>query len=81
MIGALTMNSIRKMAYEFEKLQGILYVFEVVNGRHILIIASPMNSTFYYCWKGLYLALLHGVVDAKCKFWDYDFKWANCCHD
>jgi hypothetical protein len=40
-----------------------------------------MNSTFYYCWKGLYLALLHGVVDAKCKFWDYDFKWANCCHD
>jgi hypothetical protein len=48
-IGALTMNSIRKMAYEFEKLQGILYVFEVVNGSHILIIASPMNSTFYYC--------------------------------
>ncbi len=47
------------MAYEFEKLHGILYVFEVVNGIHILIIASPINSTFYYCQKGLHLALYY----------------------
>jgi hypothetical protein len=40
-----------------------------------------MNSTFYYCRKGLYWGLLHRVVDAKCKFWDSDFKWAYCCHD
>jgi hypothetical protein len=48
-IGTLATNSIRRMAYEFEKLQGIFYVFEVVNGSHILIIASPINPTFYYC--------------------------------
>jgi hypothetical protein len=48
-IGTLTTNSIRRMAYEFEELQGIFYVFEVVNGSHILIIASPINPTFYYC--------------------------------
>jgi hypothetical protein len=80
-IGALKMNSIRRMAYEFEKLQGILYVFEIVNGSHILIIASLINLTSYYCQKGLYPTLLHNVVDAKRKFWDYDFKWANCHHD
>jgi len=21
------------------------------------------------------------VIDAKCKFWDYDFGWVGCCHD
>jgi hypothetical protein len=21
------------------------------------------------------------VVDADCKFWDYDFGWAGSCHD
>jgi hypothetical protein len=48
-IETLATSSIRRMAYEFEKLQGILYVFEVVNGSHILIIASPINPTSYYC--------------------------------
>jgi hypothetical protein len=25
--------------------------------------------------------LLQGVIDAKCKFWDYDFEWVGCYHD
>jgi hypothetical protein len=48
-IEKLAMSSIRRMTYEFEELQGIPYVFEVVNGSHILIILPPINPTSYYC--------------------------------
>jgi hypothetical protein len=37
--------------------------------------------TTYYYWKGFYSIILQGVVDADCKFWDYDFGWAGSCHD
>jgi hypothetical protein len=77
----LATSSIRRMAYEFEELQGIPYVFEVVSGSHTLIIAPPIIPTSYYCRNELYSTLLQGVIDAKCKFWDYDFKWASCYHD
>jgi hypothetical protein len=45
----------------------------VVDASHIPIIAPLIDSTSYYCWKGFSLVLLQGVVDAKCKFWYYDF--------
>jgi hypothetical protein len=47
----------------------------VVDVSHVPIIAPFVNSTCYYCWKGFYLALLQGVVDAKCKILDSDFQW------
>jgi hypothetical protein len=40
---------IRRMAYEFEELQGTPYIFGAVNGNHILIIAPLTNPTSYYC--------------------------------
>ncbi len=39
------------------------------------------RSNFLLLLKGFYSILLQGVVDAKCKFWDYDFGWVGCCHD
>jgi hypothetical protein len=68
------------MTDEFEELQSISYVFGVVNGSYVLII-SPSMLTSYNCWKGFYLVLLQGVIDAKCKFWDYDFGHASCYGD
>ncbi len=55
--------------------------FAVVDVGHIPTIAPFVNSTSYYCWKGFYLALLQGVVDAKCNFLDYDFQWVVHCHE
>ena len=52
-----------------------------VDGSHIPVIALPIDPTSYYCRKGLYLALLQGVVDSKYKFWDYDSRWVGRCHD
>jgi len=69
----LTSSSIRRMANEFEKLQNIPYVFGVVYGSHVLIIAPPIDQASYYCRNVFYLVLLQGVIDAKCKFWDYNF--------
>jgi hypothetical protein len=68
------------MTNEFEELRSISYVFGVVDGSHVSIIA-PSMLTSYYCWKGSYLVLLQGVVNAKCKFWNYDFGQASCYHD
>lgn len=52
-----------------------------VDRSHIPIIAPPLDPTSYYCRKGYYSALFQGVVDARCRFWDYDFGWAGRCHD
>jgi hypothetical protein len=49
MIEKLTSSSIRRMANEFEKLQNIPYVFVVVYGSHVLIIAPPIDQASYYC--------------------------------
>lgn len=51
-----------------------------VDRSHIPIIAPPLDPTSYYCRKGYYSALFQGVVDARCRFWDYDFGWAGRCH-
>jgi hypothetical protein len=55
----------------------LLYVFGAIDRSHILIIAPWNDPTFYYCKKYIYFALLQGVVDAKWKFWDYDFGWVG----
>jgi hypothetical protein len=81
MIERLTSSSIRKMTYEFEKLQGVSYVFRVGDGNHISITTPPIDSTSYYYQKVFYSTLLQGVFDAKCKFGNYDFGWASCYYD
>jgi hypothetical protein len=73
--------TLNRIAAEFEELRRLPYVIGAVDGSHIPIIAPPIDPTSYYCRKGFYSALLQGVVDSKCRFWDYDFGWAGRCHD
>ena len=73
--------TLSRIAAEFEELRGLPYVIGAVDGSHIPIIAPPIDPTSYYCRKGFYSALLQGVVDNKCRFWDYDFGWAGLCHN
>jgi hypothetical protein len=54
---------------------------KTIDSSHIPIIAPQNDLAFYYCRKWFYFALLQGVVDAKCKFWDYDFGWTWRNHD
>ena len=68
----LTKQRIEAMASEFEELKGIPYIIGAVDGSHIPIIAPKVDSGSYYCHKGFYSALLQGIVDCKCLFWDYD---------
>jgi hypothetical protein len=53
-IKRLTTSSKRRMANEFEELQGVLYVFEIIDGSHIPIIAPCIDLVSYYCQKGFY---------------------------
>jgi len=46
-IKILTSNSIRRLTYEFENFKAYLF-FGVVDGNHILITTTPIDSTFYY---------------------------------
>ena len=70
----LTKSQIETIAKKFEEIKGIPYVIDAVDSSHIPIIAPRRDPAFYYYCKGFYSALLQKVVDAKCSFWDYDFK-------
>ena len=74
-------TTLSRIVVEFEELRRLPYVIGAVDGSHIPIIAPPIDPTSYYCRKGFYSVLFQGVVDSKCKFWDYDFEWIGCCHD
>ena len=76
-----TKERIQNIALEFEKVRGIPYIIGVVDGSHVPIIALKIDPALYYCRKGFYSALLQGVVDSKCLFWDFDFGWAGSNHD
>ncbi len=76
-----TLIRMKKIASEFEALHGIPLILGAIDGSHIPIIAPPHDPTSYYCRKGFYSCLLQGVVDSKCKFWDYDFGWSGRIHD
>ena len=71
----------KRRTAEFESLQGIPYIIGTIDGFHIPIVAPSKDSLEYYCRKGFYSVLLQGVVDAQCKFWDFDFGWASSCHN
>ena len=66
-------SSMQRISSEFEALKGIPFVIGAMNGSHIPIIAPNLDPISYYCRKGFYCALLQGVVDNKCRLWDYDF--------
>ena len=72
--------TLRKMTSKFKALKGISYVIGVVDGSHVSIITPPIDPTAYYCRGGYYSFLLQGIVDNKCRFWNYDFEWVGRCH-
>ena len=76
-----TLVWMKKIAIEFEALYGILFIIGTIDGSHISIIASIYDPVSYYCQKGFYSCLLQGVVNSKCKFWDYYFGWCGRIHN
>ena len=62
-------------------MRGIPYIIGVIDGSHVPIIAPKIDLVSYYCRKCFYSALLQGVVDSKCLFWDFDFGWVGSNHD
>jgi hypothetical protein len=80
-IEMLTKERIIAISKEFEAINGIPYILGAIDGSYILITTPTHDASTYYCWKGFYSVILQGVVDADCKFWDYDFGWAGSCHD
>ena len=71
----------RVLAKEFEALHGIPYIIGAIDGSHIPILAPIIGGEDYYCGKSFNSALLQGIVDTKCVFWDYEFGWAESIHD
>jgi hypothetical protein len=65
-----TATTLKRISANFEELRGIPYVIGTVDGSHISIIAPPIDPTSCYCRKGFYSALLQGIVDSQCRFWD-----------
>ena len=76
-----TLSRMKQIALEFECLHEIPYILGAIDGSHIPIIAPSIDHASYHCRKLFYLVLFQGVVDSQCKFWKYDFGWANSIHD
>ena len=76
-----TLPWMKEISKGFEALHGIPFILGAIDGSHIPILAPSHDPVAYYCHKGYYSCLLQGVVDADCKFWDYDFGWAGRIHD
>ncbi len=53
-IKRLITSSTRRMANEFEELHSVPYVFEVIDGSHIPIVAPCIDLVSYFCRKGFY---------------------------
>jgi len=74
-------STLKRIAAKFEEVRKLPYVIRAVDGCYIPIIAPPIDPISYCYRKGFYSSLLQGIVDSKCRFWDYDFGWAGHCHD
>ena len=73
-----TLARMKEIACAFEALHCIL---GATDGNHMPTLAPSHDPVAYYNRKGFYSCLLQGVVDADCKFWDYDFGWAGRIQD
>lgn len=74
-------NKFRVLAKEFERLHNIPYIIRAIDGSHIPVLAPVIGGEDYYCRKSFHSALLQGIVDTNCIFWDYEFGWAGSLHD
>jgi hypothetical protein len=68
------------LANEFElAIHEISHIIDVIDGLHISVHVPIINEKNYYCLKSFHLVLLQSIVDTKCLFWGYEFKWTwNC---
>lgn len=64
---------IQNFGFDLEDLYDIPYVLGTIHRSHISIIPPFWDLASYYCRKRFYLALIQVVLDAQCKFWDYNF--------
>ena len=74
-------SQFRILAKQFEALHGIPYIVGAIDGSHIAVLAPIVGGEDYYCRKSFHSAILQGIVDVKCRFWDYEFGWAGSLHD
>jgi hypothetical protein len=71
----------RILAKDFERLHNIHYIIGAIDNSHTPVLALVIGGKDYYCHKSFHSALLQGIVDANCIFWNYKFGWAGSLHD
>ena len=71
----------RILIQNFQTLHVVLHDIGIIDGSHIPILAHVIEGEFFCYSKLFHSALLQGIVDTKCVFWDYKFKWSGSTHD
>jgi hypothetical protein len=74
-------NRLGILAKDFERLHNIPYIIGAIDSSHILVLARVIGGEDYYYCKSFHSALLQGIVNTNCIFWDYEFGWAGSLHD
>jgi hypothetical protein len=70
------------LANEFElAIHEISHITNAIDGLHIPNLVPIINEKKCYWQKSFYLVLLQSIVDIKCLFWGYEFRWTWNMHD
>jgi hypothetical protein len=69
------------LAFQFEALHGIPYIVGAIDGSLIHVLAPVIGREDYYCPKSFHSAILQGIVDVNCKFWDFEFGWVGSLYN
>ena len=65
-----TLGKMKQIVAEFDNLHEIPYILGTIDGSHIPITASSIDTTSYYCRTGFYTILFQSVENCQCEFWD-----------
>ena len=62
-------------------LHNVSYIIGAIDSSLIPILASIIGREDYYYRKSFHQALLQGIGNTNCMFWDYELRWSEGLYD
>jgi hypothetical protein len=77
----LSESQFKVLTSQFEALHGIPYIVGTIDGSHILVLVPMIGGGRLLLSEIIPFSNFTRIVDVNCKFWDFEFGWANSLHN